>query len=655
MRRGFVTQPLRAPERARRGGFVGTDGVEAADAMAGEEPHNGPEKNAERDVHADGLYLIREDRLSGQSSPHGWRTRTGQIRRNELLPCSGQSVIIPPALLKATGFPFRLRGSFWLFGTIALLYLFSTSRERPWGDATPIWEVADSIVHSHNFHARTRWPTALPNGKDGHLYGLAPLFQSAIHIPGAALQRQISKVFPAYWQITWRFTSHLAPTLLGTLACVLFFGLCKKLGMPPIPAAASTLALAFSTSVWVYSRYPYSETLQLACFTGFFSKLLDVRENPTWRQAALLGVWIGLLVNAKPVFVLSGVGAGLFLIWVLRKNWRALLLVALVGTASAFPFGMIYLWYNYLRWGSIYFTGYGLSFAGTGVSSAPVGVLHEHPLWGLWGMFLSPGKSVFLYSPPLLVALLGFPRFVKRNRAIALAMLLTILPVLYLHAQMISWAGDYAWGPRYLIFALAVLLLPAGFLMQDWLDKTSSLRRWLGMTALALVFLSGAFVTYLGNAIYWDHFIRIESEAAQFWLGVPNNKGDNISTARSPCPVCFETIYSLQWLPPFQHIVGNYWLLTHLPQKDSWVVAEKDAPWRRYTNLQIDIQEGYSRARIDWWFVEYRPTFPTLAWTLVIVLPTLSAALLLLFLLEIRRSVRALAQAPAGEVLSAST
>ena len=240
------------------------------------------------------------------------------------------------------------------------------------------------------------WST--PVCKDGHLYGVAPLLQSAIHVPGAALQRKIAGAFPAYWQISWRFTSHLAPTLLGTLACVLFFGLCRRLGMRPIPAAASTLALAFSTSVWVYSRYPYSETLQLACFTGFFSKLLDVREAPTWRQAALLGAWAGLLVNAKPVFIVSGLGAVVFLLWELRHNWRALLLVTLVSIASAFPFGAVYLYYNYLRWGSIYFTGYGTAFTATG-GAAAVGILHEAPLVGLWGMLLSPGKSIFLYCP----------------------------------------------------------------------------------------------------------------------------------------------------------------------------------------------------------------------------------------------------------------
>jgi hypothetical protein len=175
------------------------------------------------------------------------------------------------------------------------------------------------------------------------------------------------------------------------------------------------------------------------------------------------------------------------------------------------------------------------------------------------------------------------------------------------------------------------------------------------MAVLAAVFVSGALVTYLGNSIYWDHFIRIEAEAAQAWLGLPNTKGDGVSTATSTCPVCFETIYSLQWLPPFQHIAGNYWLFSHVPNGDPWVVAEKDAPWRRYTTLHLDIQKSYGRARVDWWFVEYRHTFPRLAWTLAILLPTLSATLLLLFLLEIRRAVRAFPQPPLAGALSAST
>jgi hypothetical protein len=234
------------------------------------------------------------------------------------------------------------------------------------------------------------------------------------------------------------------------------------------------------------------------------------------------------------------------------------------------------------------------------------------------------------------VALFAFLRFTKRFRYIVLAMALTILPNLYVHAQTLTWSGDYAWGPRYTVFALAILFLPAGFLVEQWLETASSIRRWIRIAVLAGVCLFGVFVTYLGNAIYWDHFIRINTEATQAWLGVPNNKGDGISTSTSLCSTCFETLYALHWLPPFQHILGNHWLLSHVPNNDNWVTAEKDAPWRRYTNLQLNIKESYARARVDWWFIDYRRVFPTLAWMLAIFLPVGSALMLLLFLLEVR-------------------
>jgi hypothetical protein len=253
-------------------------------------------------------------------------------------------------------------------------------------------------------------------------------------------------------------------------------------------------------------------------------------------------------------------------------------------------------------------------------------------------MFLSPGKSIFLYSPPLLVSLFAFLRFAKRFRHVVVAMVLTILPNLYVHSQTLSWSGDYAWGPRYTVFALAILLLPAGFLVEDWLAVAKAIQRWARVAVLAAVFLFGVGVTYLGNAIYWDHFIRIDAEATQSWLGVPNNRGDGVSAGGSLCSTCFEAIYSLHWLPPFNHILGNWWLLRHVPNEHDWVTAEKDAPWRRYTNLQLGIRESYARARVDWWFVDYKRTFPVLSWSLVILLPLLSAVMLFLFLFEIRKA-----------------
>jgi hypothetical protein len=83
------------------------------------------------------------------------------------------------------------------------------------------------------------------------------------------------------------------------------------------------------------------------------------------------------------------------------------------------------------------------------------------------------------------------------------------------------WSGDWCWGPRYLLFMVPVLLLPAVLA----LDHLLGARRRVAVVAAGSFFAVGLFVQVLGNAFYWDHFIRISQEARSRWLGSPNRAG----------------------------------------------------------------------------------------------------------------------------------
>ncbi|HEX7597606.1 MAG TPA: hypothetical protein VF518_05290, partial [Polyangia bacterium] len=302
-------------------------------------------------------------------------------------------------------FRFRRRGALWLFGAFVFVYMLSMTRERPWGDAIPMWELANNLAYNDTISINTRWPGSLPLGQGGKVYAVAPVLQGVVHIPGAVLQYYAQKYSPQNAQFAWRFTSHLATVVLGAFACVLFFGICRRLGVKPWPAAFTTIALGLGTTIWVYSRYTYSEILQTACFTGFFGQLLEARRNPSRRSGALLGMWAGLLVNAKYIYLASVAGGVIYLVIALRGRWREILETAVAATVAALPFVAVIFFYNYARWGSFFSAGYDLS------SQAGI---RENVAVGLWGMFLSPGKSVFLYSPPLLAGLVGLPRAIRR-------------------------------------------------------------------------------------------------------------------------------------------------------------------------------------------------------------------------------------------------
>jgi hypothetical protein len=298
---------------------------------------------------------------------------------------------------------------------------------------------------------------------------------------------------------------------------------------------------------------------------------------------------------------------------------------------AALPFAGLALLYNYARWGNVFAAGYDLS------SEAGI---RENIAVGLWGMFLSPGKSVFLYSPPLLAGLVGLPRAIRRWPHFLPAALLTVGPPVLVYARLLFWSGDYAWGPRYLVFAVPVMLLPACVLVDDLLRAARIRKRVLAAGALGALLLAGGFVQYLGNAFYWDHFIRIQSEAAQRWLGRPSPTGNCAGEGPHGSAACFESMHPMQWLPPFQPIVGHYWMLRHVPDEDGWVVAEKDAPWHRYTSAQINIASSWNRARFDWWFVEFRAGNPQISLVLLMLLPVLAALCFGLFFFEVWRAAR---------------
>ncbi len=491
------------------------------------------------------------------------------------------------------------REHFALFVALFSFYMLTTSRERPWADGTPIFEVAESIVEHGRINIGTRWPGLLPLGRDGKVYAVAPLLQSLVHVPGAAVQRLLARLAPEKHHLWRALSSHIGPSALAALAVLLFFVICRRHGISFRASVFASVALAFASTLWVYARYPYSEILQAACLLGVSGQLLLLPDRPDARNGALLGMWLGLLINAKLVMVVVVPSTLVYLGWLLRRQRRNLLVVLSAAAAAGAPLLGIILVYNHLRWGGPLTSGY---FAGTGHA------WKERIVVGLWGNFLSLGKSLFLYSPPLLLAAVAIARTWRRWPRLLGVIAVVAGPPLLLHSSLVFWPGDWAWGPRYAAPLVGVMLLPMALLADDVLrPRPAFLSPWPRRAKIAVtgaMLASGVFVQALGSAFHWDHHIRVSRQATEQWLGVPNRSGAQMDPAQG-CGACFEDMYPMLWLPPFQPIAGHYWLAKHVLARDDWKTAEKDAPWHRYTKLPLDISDGYARARLDWWFLDF--------------------------------------------------
>ena len=482
-----------------------------------------------------------------------------------------------------------------VFVGFTCLYLLTAGRSPPFGDARPMWEAAESLARHGSLAIEMRWPVNAPAGVGGHYYPVAALLAVLIHFPGALLQRLLASVAPGRAPQFIAITSQLAPVLIGAAIPALFFRVLGRLGHGVRQAALGALLLGTGTSLWVYAHRPYSEILQAACFLLFLDALIQAGERPSRRTALWFGATAALLVNTKNVYFACLPGAAAYLFWRLGSQRGARKEVVIGAVLGLLP-GLVALGlYNHLRWGSVFDSGYG---------RVTVGFWRENVFTGLWGQLLSPGKSVFLYSPPLLAALAGVGLLWRRRRHVAVAVVATVVPVALLYCRYLFWSGDWAWGPRYLVFALPALLLPVVELFGPPQEDAAAPapgghRRRAGQLAVGALWIAGVVVQLLGNAFYWDDFINVSRQAQHAWLGRPDVSGTALAPA--PCFSCFEEVYPVQWLPAMQPIAGHWWLLHHKLTGDDWQAAEADAGWKRYTSRTLNIAESYRGAEIDWW------------------------------------------------------
>jgi hypothetical protein len=486
-----------------------------------------------------------------------------------------------------------------IFATVFFFNMLTTSRERAWGDSHGMWEVAVNIVTKQSVDIGFRWPEDIPAGRNGKYYGIAPMLPSLVHVPGVLLNSAVDRWAKSNIGLIQPLAVHLAPSALGAAACALLFLLCVQLGLKQRTASCTAAITAVATSTWVYAHYPYSEIVQLCCFTFLILQTMRLCESAERKHAIWFGIAAGLLLNSKYVFAISILGAAATVAWSHRKDRRQLVTMIVWAAVGGLPFVALALWYNWVRWGDVTASGY----------EAYLGAFFGGSIFdGAWGMLLSANKSAFLYSPPLLLAAFGLPIAWRARPDFGRALLLCLLPVFLIYCSYRSWSGDYAWGPRFFVWTIPVLCVGVGFFIEY---AMAHWRRRVAIAVIAAVVAGGITVQILGNALYWDHFIRISIATKNQWLGNPNRAGSYIKEAgRGHCDSCFEDTYQITWTPAFQPIKGHYWLLGSVLADDDWQTAIEDAPWRRYSTLPINLADTYPRARIDWWVQLWRHDFP---------------------------------------------
>ena len=267
------------------------------------------------------------------------------------------------------------------------------------------------------------------------------------------------------------------------------FALCLflQLGIPPKISFVSAGILALATPLAAYSGWLFSEPLAAALLLGAAAVLFATPQGTPIHIGRALGA--GMLLAAaiwvRPTHVIA---VPIFLVALFvrerEKGWSAATALAVAVAVGV----VLLLWRNAYLHGSPFEFGYPSAAEGGKALNT-----FQTPLaTGLLGFLVSPGKSIFLFSPPILLALLGLPRLWRRNQALAFVAAATPVVYLLFFATYTQWEGGYCYGPRYLVPALALLGLGIGPALEAAARNTRLL-------AIA-VFVAGFFVQTVGSA-----------------------------------------------------------------------------------------------------------------------------------------------------------
>lgn len=295
---------------------------------------------------------------------------------------------------------------------------------------------------------------------------------------------KLATLFGAAYEPVTRFAVSMTNLPVLAVTCWVLYRASRRFASAGVAlAVAGTYLLA--TPALNYARTFFSEPVGALLLLG--STLLLVprvgEHAPTSQRVLWAGMMLGGMVWLKPAFAvfLSLPGVMVLLMAALQARsegaTRGDLLRRVFVAGAFFSVGPIIaalgqVMYNWLRYAPLADAWLRTGYEREAGFSTPL-------LVGLEGLLLSPGKSLFLYAPPLLLAPIGMWLMWKRGAysgrvAVALIAAHTAMGLIF-NATWWAWTGNFAWGPRLIMPLFPLLAWPLASLGEFALAKSRTL------------------------------------------------------------------------------------------------------------------------------------------------------------------------------------
>jgi hypothetical protein len=398
---------------------------------------------------------------------------------------------------------------------VALLTAMIQSGELGTADTTRRLQVTHSLWTSAPQVPMADYAEFGSPGRGGRIYAWYGIGQSLLMLPADVVGTAAasapwwrgyvkSKATPQIRGIVVSVSTNVLLNVLTALVALRFLGL---LGFSRVQSIVGALALICATTHLHYAQNMQENNyIFLLTLSGLW---LQLRWADTGERKALLfgagALGLNLLTRMTTALDVVGVAVFLLLIGAFARvagegSMRSELLSARrvkEYLRTVLPVYAVFVFldrlYQFVRFGSWTSTYMRLQ-ANEQIRREPT-LPKNFPFSGHWfqggvhsgllGPLFEPEKSIFLFDPlfglALVLTMLLWRRIPAVMRAYAVAMLVLLAAYMVLYARYFAWAGDFAWGDRYIssvVEMFAMLAVPLLMLYRRELGRVVWVCGW---------------------------------------------------------------------------------------------------------------------------------------------------------------------------------
>jgi hypothetical protein len=381
-----------------------------------------------------------------------------------------------------------------------------------------IFDKMGNIAQFTGYYDRYGWSQWFFREMNGHVVSVYPIVTPVLITPLYVIPYllmkwadvPISLYNPGFQLITF-YMERLSASVVASLSFILVYLAVRELKSRKVAIlAALTYALAMST--WSISSQELWQqgisSLLLAALIWLAFRNERIRSD---RNILAMGVLSGLFIFNRP----SDIALLLPVFWyiVTLKDRRILYYLGAVAL-----FALPFLTYNLYYFGGL-FGGY--QSGGFAQFS-----LDLDALAGFLGLWISPNRGLFVYSPIALLAFIGLlrvPRLESRRvRTFIYLSVLSLVVFTAIYACYYNWWGGGSYGPRFLTSTLPVLAVLIGLSIPSLNLKSITKRQAMYVAVFLLLIIPSILIQAVGAYYYprggWDYSpVNIDDSTWRLW------------------------------------------------------------------------------------------------------------------------------------------